>query len=435
MWIVFSFIAVTLVLAGAIIAVLTTRDINLDTKVLWSLPAPSGSASLETNELAGLWLTDDTVVRATVMGLTAYDLDTGRRRWQLPMPKGASLCQVSPNVVDNVAAVIFGPTRGSGDRCDQVTAVDVTSGSRRWTTNLTETAANSADVLDRLASVSIARGVVIAQDVEAIRGYATGDGKLRWSVGPPAGSAGDCLPFKSFVDGGRMIVLLDCRNRGNVSMIDTATGRALWKRDTTPAEGAVEFIDPISVTPAVLASRSSGEQRQMLVLDDETGSLVRQIPPSVGANSDLDFASDGFGLNGRASYPVVVNAGKLVAATEGAVATRRNEIVAVNLTTGRVAWATPSAPGTVETVLQAEGDGVLTLNEGSLKRLSRLVRYDGQTGKATDGVTVSRALVNTKFAVRIFVQDNKIVIVSLSAGNTQPLITVLGKKAHWWSGE
>lgn len=434
-WIVLSFVAVTAILVGAIVAVLSTRDINLDTRVLWSLPAPSGSTSSEANELAGVWLTDDTVVRATVLSLTAYNLETGRQRWRLPAPAGTSICQVSPDVVEDVGAVIFGATRGSGDMCDQLTAVDVSSGERRWTTSLKKAGETSTDVLDRLASVSLARDLVVAQDVVAIRGYATGDGRLRWSVDPTTSSPTGCLPFKSVVDGGRMVVLLDCQNRGNVSMIDTATGRVLWKRNTTPAEGAVEFLDPIGVTPVVLASRSSAEQRQMLVLDTKTGLLVRQIPASVGADSDLDFSTDGFGLNGRAHYPVVVHAGKLFAATEGAVAARQNEIVAVDLATGRVAWATATAPGTVETILERDGDDILTLNKGRLKRLSRLVRYDADTGKGTDGVTVPRAVINTQFAVRVFVQDDKIVILSLSAGNTQPLITVLGKKPHWWSGE
>lgn len=434
-WIVGSFIAIAAVLVAAIIFILSTRDINLDTRVLWTLPAPSGSASLETNELAGLWLTDDTVVRATMLGLTAYDLQTGRQRWRLPMPNGTSLCQVSPNVVDDVAAVIFGATQGSGDKCDQLTAVGVRTGERRWTTSLKQPGDTSTDVLDRLASVSIARGLVVAQDVDAIRGYATGDGKRRWSVDPTVGSESRCLPFKSLVDADRMIVVLDCQNRGNVSFINTATGQVLWKRDTKPAEGAVEFMDPISVKPVVLASRSTGEQRQMLVLNSNTGALARQIPTSVGGSSELDFTSDGFGLNGRAYYPVVINAGKLFAATEGVVGTRRNEIVAVDLNTGRVAWTTPSAPGTVEMVLEADGDGVLTLNRGTLKRLSRLVRYDAATGKGTDGVTLPRAVINTQFPVRVFIQTSKIVIVSLSAGSTQPLITVLGEKAHWWSGE
>ena len=435
MWGVSSFIAICAVLAAAIIFILSTRDLNLDTKVLWSLPAPSESASLETNELAGLWLTDDTVVRATVLGLTAYDLETGEQRWRLPMPKGTSLCQASPNVVDDVAAVIFGATQGSGDTCDQLTAVIVRTGERRWTTSLKQPGGTSINVLDRLASVSIARGFVVAQDIDAIRAYATGDGKPKWSIDPTTGSESRCLPFRSLVGGDRMIVVLDCQNRGNVSMIDTATGRVLWKRDTTPAEGAVAFMDPISVRPVVLASRSTSEQRQMLVLDGNTGSLARQISTSVGGSSELDFTSDSFGLDGRAYYPVVISAGKLFASTIEAVGARRNDIVAVDLNTGRVAWTIPSALGTVETILTADGDGVLTLNRGSLKRLPRLVRYDAETGEGTDGVTLPRAVIDTRFRVRFFIQDNKIVVVSLSAGNTQPLITVLGKKARWWSGE
>lgn len=433
-WIV-SFIALAAVTVAAIIVILSTRNINIQTKVLWSLPAPSGSASPETRELAGLWLTDDVIVRATVLGLTGYELDTGKQQWRLPMLKGTSLCQVSPNVVDGIVAVIFGASQGSGDKCDQLTAVVVTTGERRWTTSLKQPGDTSSQVRDRLASVSVARGLVVAQDVDAIRGYATGDGGRRWSLDPPSSSKGRCLPFRSMVDGDRMIAVLDCQGQGHVSMIDTATGRALWQRNTTPAEGDVRFMDPISVTPVVLASKGAGTQRQMLVLDSNSGALVRQISTSVGATSELNFTSDAIGLGGRAYYPVVINVGKLFATTEGAVGERRNEIVAVDLSTGRVTWRTPSAAGTVETMLTADGDGVFTLNMGSLKRLPRLVRYDGATGKATDGVTLPKTAINTQFPVRFFIQDNKIVIASLSAGNAQPLITVLGKKPHWWSGE
>lgn len=441
LWIVGGAVALVLVLVVAVVGIIAVRSggnpnptptnsfgqpiAKADTKVLWTLPEPPGSDIKGANKLSGLWLSDDSVVRATVLGLTAYDIQTGKQQWSRPVPSGTSVCQVTPEVVDGVGAVIFGATLTNGAKCDQLMLVDAKSGDQRWSISLKQSGDRIRTFGDSFTSVSIASDVVVAQNSDAVRGYTISSGTRKWGVIPKAEST--CRPINSLAQGEQVVVVLDCLSRGSVSLVNATTGHIDWTHSTTSTEGDSLFMDPISTKPVVLVSKSLGGRSQVLVLDEGTGSLKQQISSSLGGSSALDFGSDGSRLDGAVFNRVVIRDGKLFAATEGASGARRNEIVAVDLATGQASWTTPSAPDTRESIIQVDDKGLLTLNQGTYKKLPRLVRYDPQTGKGKNGVTLPDEVRNKVFGTRAFVQGNKIVIVALRSGPDQPPLMVLGQ--------
>jgi len=444
LWIVGGVVSLVLVLVVAVAAVLAVRSggdpdpspttiggrkvAAAKTKVLWQLPEPPGSDIKGANQLSGLWLSDESVVRATVLGLTAYDIETGKQQWSRPMPSGTALCQITPEVVDGVGAVIYGAVLDSGAKCDQLMAVDAKSGEQRWTSGLKHPGDRVTNFSDSFTSVSIASGSVIAQNSDAIRAYSISSGARKWGLIPKQSSDSTCRPIASRAEGDRAILVLDCLSgRGSVASVDAATGKVGWTHLMAATEGDALFVTPISVKPLVLASRSIGGRSQMIVLDERTGSVKQQISSSIGGSSALDFSSAGSRTIGRVYYHVAIKDGKLFAATEGASGARRNEIVAIDLSTGEPSWTTPAADDTRERIIKVDDDGVLTLNRGGFDRLPRLVRYDPKTGKGKNGATLPDDVRTKLYSVQVFTQGDKVLLVSLRSEPDQPPITVLGE--------
>ena len=444
LWIVGGAVALVLVVVVAVVGIIAFNSGNdpnpqptnslgqpvskAKTKVIWTLPDPPGSDIKGANRLSGLWLSDDSVVRATVVGLTAYDIETGKQQWTRPMPSGTSVCQMTPKVVDGVGAVIYGETLSSGAKCDRLMAIDAKSGGQKWDITLKQSGDRERDFSDSFTSVSIASDAVVAQNSDAVRAYTIASGGRKWGVVPKGGTDSSCKPINSAAEGELAVVVLDClSSRGSVSLVNAINGKITWTHTTTTTEGDPLFMDPISVKPVTLVSKSVGGRSQVLVLDDSTGVLKQQISSTIGAASALDFGSDGSRLDGQTFNRVVVKDGKLFAATEGASGAQRNEIVAVDLNTGEAAWTTASAVNTQETIIKVDDEGLLVMNQGTFEKLPQLVRYDVKTGKGKSGVTIPEEIRNKLFGVRTFVQGNKIVVVSLRSAPDQPPVTVIGE--------
>lgn len=444
LWIVGGAVALVLVLVVAVVGVIAVRNSNnpdptptnsfgqpvakAATKVLWTLPEPPGSDLKGANRLSGLWLTDESIVRATVLGLIAYDIETGKQQWSRPVPNGSSVCQMAPTAVDGVGAVIYGETLSSGAKCDRLMAVDASSGDQKWDITLKQPGDRVRNFSDSFTSVSIASGAVIAQNSDAVRAYTISSGTRKWGLIPKGGSDSSCKPINSQADGELALVVLDClSSRGSVSLVNALTGKISWTHTTTATEGDPLFMHPLSIKPAVLVSKSLGGRSQVLVLNDSDGTLKHQISSTIGGSSALDFGTDGSRLDGQIFDRAVVKGDKLFAATEGAAGARRNEIIAVDLNTGETAWTTASAADTQESIIKVDDEGVLVLNEGTFKKLPRLVRYDADTGKGQNGATLPQDIRNKLFGVRTLVEGDKVVLATLRSAPDRPPITVLGE--------
>ncbi|MGB9378594.1 MAG: PQQ-binding-like beta-propeller repeat protein, partial [Mycobacteriales bacterium] len=445
LWIIGGAVALVVVVVIAVVGVIAMRGGNnpdptptnsfgqpvakAATKVLWTLPDPPGSDIKGANKLSGLWLSDDSVVRATILGLTAYDLGTGKQQWSRPVPSGSSVCQMSPTLVNGLGAVIYGQTLSSGAKCDRLMTVDAKSGDKKWDISLHQSTDPARDYSDSFTSVSIASDVVVAQNADAVRGYSISDGARKWGVVPKGGTTSNCKPINSLAEGDLAVIVLDClSNKGSVSLINAVTGKINWTHATAATEGDPLFMDPISVKPVVVVSKSIGGRAQVLTFDDSSGSLKQQITSTVvGGTSELDFDADGSRLDGQTFKRVVVNGGKLFAASRGAAGARHNEIVAVDLDTGKVSWTSAAATDTRESIIKVDDQGVLALNQGAYNKLPRLVRYDASTGKGKNGVTIPESLRDGLYNMHAFVQGNRIVLVNQRAAPDQPPLVVLGE--------
>ncbi len=120
---------------------------------VWQAPYDQGS-----NERAsGSWGLDGTVVRARFDGLIAYDVATGHQRWTFPVPGQQVLCGMSRHLAGGVGLVAYAL---ENQTCDQVAAIDTTTGRQLWTRKLTGSGLPSsltADVFDVAGQTALLR--------------------------------------------------------------------------------------------------------------------------------------------------------------------------------------------------------------------------------------------------------------------------------------
>lgn len=87
---------------------------------------------------AGMWTTSDSVVVATVNGLTAYSLSRGEKLWSWAPPSGQGLCAMSPTTSQGRGVVAYGPLDASnaevatGLPCTTAQAIDDGTGKAVW---------------------------------------------------------------------------------------------------------------------------------------------------------------------------------------------------------------------------------------------------------------------------------------------------------------
>lgn len=183
---------------------------------------------------------------------------------------------------------------------------------------------------------------------------------------------------------------------------------------------------PISVDPPVVTASTVGGARQLVVLDSATGALKKQITSSAGGSSALNLRPDG-SSTGLTHYPIAVSGGRLYATTEGASGARFNQVVAIDLATGNVTWHASSSPVTRADVVEADDSGLLVYDEGSYEHLPRLVRFDLDTGKKHDGVSLPTDLRYKGYNALILVQGKKVIFNLFRSDPETPAIMAVGK--------
>jgi len=84
----------------------------------------------------GMWTTSDSVVVATLNGLTTYSLNRGEKLWSWTPPSGDRLCAMSPTTSQGRGVVVYGGFNefdpGQITSCSAAQAIDVGTGAAIW---------------------------------------------------------------------------------------------------------------------------------------------------------------------------------------------------------------------------------------------------------------------------------------------------------------
>ncbi|MER6157248.1 PQQ-binding-like beta-propeller repeat protein [Streptomyces sp. NPDC001868] len=359
---------------------LDVSDLNADrkageAKVLWYKSAPDAPGSGAS--APGLWVTDKVAVKAAYKQLFAYDVGDGNPAWD-PIEFDGKICAVTPKATSADRIVVsYQSGSGSNAECDQLQQIDLNTGAKGWSAEL-----EKGDLFDSAISVglSVTGDTLMVGRSQSGTAYDIDSGKKLFDKKNYGQS---CYPA-GFAGGTRLISVSSCavttdKEHDEVQELDPRTGKAKWTRKI-PKGWKVEHA--YSVDPVVLYLTNEEENTWNISTLKADGSTRSQVESDDSFAPECDggiLTRDMQGCTGLAA-----DANTLYLPTEEKDGT--NEIVALNLSTGKEKWRvkSPSADAQFSPV-KVEGAKLLAYVESAHDAGGQVVSIPttGDSHKAT----------------------------------------------------
>ncbi|MPY46964.1 PQQ-binding-like beta-propeller repeat protein, partial [Streptomyces phyllanthi] len=326
-----------------------TEDLNEgrkagEAKVLWYKEAPdapgSGAAA------PGLWVTDEVAVKAAYKQVFGYDVQDGTPAWD-PITFPGKVCEVTPQkTADDRVVIAYQSGSDSKARCNMLQQLDLNTGKKGWSKELDE-----GELFDSTISVglTITGDTLMAGRSQSGTAFDVETGKKLWDKKKYGAS---CFPA-GFAGGEKLIAVSSCgagtdTEHDEVQELDPKTGKARWTRKI-PEGWRVEKT--YSVQPLVLYSTNRDKNKWNVSAFNGDGSTRSQLDIDEGFAPECDGGILDRDLQGCAG--VAADANTLYLPTEAK--SGANEIVAVNLSTGKEKWRVKSP--VAETMQPIRRDG------------------------------------------------------------------------------
>ncbi|MDI5967406.1 outer membrane protein assembly factor BamB family protein [Streptantibioticus silvisoli] len=354
-------------------------------EVRWTVARAKPAKRLAPYPTPGMWFSGSEVVKQTPTGVTGYDVATGHADWTATVPSG-STCDAAQTVADHAVAVQYGTT------CQNVMAVDLTTGKVRWHQALPSTDAADAYTFADVDMAVSDTTVALAWDDQSVA-FSLTDGHREW-----ASSAGDSCQDSGFAGGVRMVEVYKCGYGVNppykVRVIDPQTGKGRW---TWNAPANTQVSNVISVDPLVVGI-TAGDDGVTDVWDVEGGTLHGKI--SLGAGSE---GQTHYGLHCGVTVTPCTDAlvaGDTLYLTShphpgGTGGQDTDEVAAFDLTTGNPKWLSKSV-GQVLDLVAVDGGSLVTYEEPALGGAGSIVKVDRTDGALSTYTKMSSATENTE---------------------------------------
>ncbi|UUU33324.1 PQQ-binding-like beta-propeller repeat protein [Streptomyces sp. CA-210063] len=356
-------------------------DLNADrkageAKVLWYKSAPDAPGSGA--NAPGLWVTDKVAVKPAYKQLFAYNVGDGNPAWD-PIEFPGKVCSVTPEATSGGRVVIsYQKTTSANAECDQLQQVDLNTGEKGWSAEL-----EKSDLFDSASSVqlSVTGDTLMVGRSQSGTAYDVNTGKKLWDKKNYGQS---CYPA-GFAGGTRLISLSSCavttdKEHDEVQELDPKTGKAKWTWKV-PKGWRVEHA--YSVDPLVLYLTNEEDNTWNIATLKADGSIRSQVDP---AAEPFAPECDG-GIITRdiqSCVGVAADANTVYLPTEEKDGT--NEIVALNLATGKEKWRvkSPSSDAVMASV-KIDGSKLIAYVEPSQGEGGQVVSFPttGGNHKAT----------------------------------------------------
>ncbi len=305
-----------------------------EAKVLWYKEAPDAPGSGA--DADGMWITDKTAVKAAYKQLFAYDVGDGKPTWE-PVTFPEKICAATR---EKTAAnkIVVGYMSGSSDRakCNQLQEIDLATGQKGWSVKV-----DDGELFDSALSVelTVSGTTLMVGRSQSGTAYDITSGKKLYDKKHyddacfPAGYAGSA---------NKLVQVASCGAGGNTEHdelqgLDPRTGKVLW---TYKYDKGWRIARTYSVDPLVVYATDEDKKVWNISTFTSGGNVLQQV------GVDEDFApSCGWAILERdlqGCSGVAVADNTLYLPTE--VSSGANEIVAINLATGKEKWRT-KAPG------------------------------------------------------------------------------------------
>ncbi|WP_371579655.1 PQQ-binding-like beta-propeller repeat protein [Streptomyces sp. NBC_01314] len=339
---------------------LDISDLNADrkageAKVLWYKSAPDAPGSGA--NAPGLWVTDKVAVKPAYKQLFAYNVGDGNPAWD-PIEFEGKICAVTPKATSGDRIVVsYQSGTGSDAECDQLQQVDLNTGDKGWSTEL-----EKGELFDSAISVglSVTGDTLMVGRSQSGTAYDVNTGKKLFDKKSYGQS---CYPA-GFAGGTRLISVSSCavttdKEHDEVQELDPRTGKAKWTRKI-PKGWKVEHA--YSVDPLVLYLTNEDENTWNISTLNADGSTRSQV------DSDDSFAPECDGgiltRDMQGCTNVAADANTLYLPTEEKDGT--NEIVALNLATGKEKWRLKSPSSDAEiSPIRVEGSKLIAYVEST----------------------------------------------------------------------
>ncbi|MEU9789171.1 hypothetical protein AB0E27_00860 [Streptomyces sparsogenes] len=414
-----------------------SADGAVEARVLGKVPMPKVDEMVNT---PGMWVTDENLVKADVNKIVGYPLTGGAASWEIPLD--GELCWSSPRVTEaGLTAVLFQDGSQDNPVCTQVGLVDLKKGKLVWTKQGRETGELASDRPIMFDEVSIGGDTVAAGGISGGAAWAV-DGKPLWMPDSDA----DCSDKGYVGDGAKLVAVRECGESGSprleVQTVDPRTRAVKSSYKVTPG---IKYAHVVSTDPLVIgvnAGDSSGSGvSDFLAVDDSAreGKLLSKFGMGGGKyQADCDATNVG----GCSEIVVDKAADTLYLATDyraGTASGPSNEIVAIDLRTGKVTAKADGAEGGPLVPVRLDEDGsLIAYQEATLSQGGAVWRVDTtsyekkklmQNPEETafiESVVLHRELIYA--GGRLYIGNTSASKPSTDSGEKSPLALVLGAK-------
>ncbi|WP_329251344.1 PQQ-like beta-propeller repeat protein [Streptomyces sp. NBC_01478] len=324
-----------------------------EAKVLWYKEAPDAPGSGA--DAPGMWITGKSAVKAAYKEVVAYNVGNGSPTWPtITFPQ--KICAVTPQKsADDKIVVAYESGVSDNAKCNHLQQLDLNTGAKGWTATVPD-----GDLFDSALSIGLTvtgKTLMVGRSESGIA-YDIGTGKKLYEK-KKYGAA--CFPG-AFAGGTRLISVASCgagssTEHDEVQELDPATGAAKWTK-AIPKGWTVDHV--YSVDPVVLYMTDSDHKHWNISTLKSDGSVRSQVDskaafaPSCG----LSILDDLQGCQG-----VAADASTLYLPTEAT--TGANQIVAIDLATGKEKWRVKSPAAVSMVPVKAEGGQLTAYVEAS----------------------------------------------------------------------
>jgi hypothetical protein len=326
-----------------------TEDLNSgrqegESKVLWYKEAPE--APTRGADAPGMWITDNVAVKAAYKQVFGYNVEGGNPAWD-PITFPQKICAVSHQKTDDDKAVVAYMSGVSDNaKCNQLQQIDLNTGEKGWSTQVSEGAL--FDFTMNLGLTITGKTLVVARS-QSGTAYDVDTGKKMWDK-RKYGSA--CFP-SAFAGGAQLISVASCgastsNEHDEIQALDPATGKAKW---TKPLPKGWQVKRAYSVDPIVLYVTNEDKKTWNVATYNNNGSIRSQLKVNESFAPQCGWSV--FDSNLQDCVGAVADANTLYLPTDAK--TGPNEVVAINLDTGRQRWRVKSPAD--ESMLPLKLDG------------------------------------------------------------------------------
>ncbi|KUN37815.1 hypothetical protein AQJ30_16200 [Streptomyces longwoodensis] len=333
-----------------------------EAKVLWYKEAPDAPASGA--EAPGMWITGTTAVKAAYKEVVGYKVADGTPAWAtVTLPQ--KVCAVTrQKTADDKVVVAY--MSGTSDRakCNQLQQLDLNTGAKGWTAVVADGALFDSAIDIEL---SLAGNTLVVGRSQSGTAYDVRTGKKLWDKKNYGDS---CFPT-AFAGGTRLVSVASCDATGakeheELQELDPATGKAKWTREFAKGWRVARTfsLDPLVVystnqdknTWNISTFKADGTARSQVAFDGnfapecQSAILQRDLTGCQGVAADADTLY----------LPTDAKSGP-------------NEIVAIDLSSGKQKWRVKSPADETMLPVRLEGGALVAYVEPSYDAAGQVV--------------------------------------------------------------